>query len=208
MMMAVRRKAPLFGLAALTLVLGGCAGGGLGTLGEVLGGVLTPAGGAGQQGQVRVEIQGVDTQRQTIDVRTEDGQSGSVLFDQNTVVVYRQEQYSPAALERGDIAVMQVQQIDQSRIYASRIDVEQSVQERSGETTDQRLQRVTGRIVQIDHNRGYFDLQTQQGTVTVFLPADAGPANVEYFRRLRTGSSVTVEGYLASGNRLELYRFL
>ena len=98
MMMAVRRKAPLFGLAALTLVLGGCAGGGLGTLGEVLGGVLTPAGGAGQQGQVRVEIQGVDTQRQTIDVRTEDGQSGSVLFDQNTVVVYRQEQYSPAAL--------------------------------------------------------------------------------------------------------------
>ena len=118
--------------AVMLATLPACAGNELGALGDILGGVMNPAGAPGnaQQGEVRVEIEGVNTQQQTIQVRTDQGQTGAVLYDQNTVVVYREQQYPATALERGDIAIMQVQQIDQNRVYASRIDVQQSVQDR------------------------------------------------------------------------------
>src|SRR5690606_37826322 len=120
--------------------------------------VMNPAGAGGtaQQGELRVQIEGVNAQQQAIQVRTDQGQTGTVLYDQNTVVVYRQQQYPATALERGDIAVMQVQQIDQNRIYASRIDVQQSVQERTGGQTQQggQMLQMSGRVGQVDHQRG------------------------------------------------------
>lgn len=206
--MRINRIRQLIALTAALVTIPACAGNQLGTLGEVLGGVLNPAGGAGgQQSEVVVEVQGVDAQRQSIDVRTQEGETGTVLFDQNTVVVYQQQQYSPAALERGDVVRMQIQQIDQNRLYTPRIDVQQSVQERSGQSGNTQRQQIAGRVGQIDHQRGFFDLQTQQATYTVFLPANAGQANIDYFHRLQTGQSVTIEATASGGNRLELYRF-
>ena len=127
----------LVGLA----VLPGCAGGGMGGmggLGDILGSVMGGAGGQqqpqqgqGQTQQVQAEVQQLDTQRQRISIRTAQGQTGSVLYDQRTVVVYRQQQYPVTALERGDIVEMQLQRVDQQRLYTSRIDVRQSVQERT-----------------------------------------------------------------------------
>jgi hypothetical protein len=191
------------------MILPGCAGNGLGVLGDILGGVLDPTGAPGaQQGQVVVEIQGVNTRQQSIQVRTERGETGTVMYDQNTVVVYRQQQYPVTALERGDIAAMQIQQIDRDRLYTSRIDVQQSVQERTGQTGTGQLQQVTGRVGQIDHQRGFFDLQTQQGTFTVILPNDAGPATRDYFHRLRTGETVVVEGRISGTARIDLHRFV
>ena len=126
----------LVGLA----VLPGCAGGGMGGmggLGDILGSVL--GGGAGQQQgqqgqtqQVQAEVQQLDTQRQRISIRTAQGQTGSVLYDQRTVVVYRQQQYPVTALERGDIINMQLMQAGQNDVYVARVDVVQSIQERQG----------------------------------------------------------------------------
>jgi hypothetical protein len=127
-------------LVGLT-VLPGCAGGGgmggLGGLGDILGSVMGGATGQPQQGQaqtqqVQAEVQQLDTQRQRLAIRTAQGQSGSVLYDQRTVVVYRQQQYPVTALERGDIINMQLVQAGQNDVYVARVDVVQSVQERQG----------------------------------------------------------------------------
>ena len=121
---------------AATLALGGCAGGlgNLGALGEILG-QATGAGAGGQQqgqGQLQAEVQSVDTNNQRLYVRTQQGQSGAVRFDSNTQVIYRQERYPVTALERGDVVSVQVQQIANNELYAARVDVVQSVQERTG----------------------------------------------------------------------------
>ncbi len=188
--------------------LPGCAGNELGALGEVLGGVLNPAGAGGaQQAQARVEIQGVNASQRSIQVTTDQGETGTVLYDQSTVVVYQQQQYPPTALERGDIAIMQLQRIDQG-IYVSRIDVEQSVQERGGQTASGQLREMYGRVGQVDLRRGFFDLQAQDRTYTVFVSSGAGAANVEFFNRLRTGDTVRIEGRVTDVGRVELYRFM
>ena len=55
-----------------------------------------------------------------------------MLYDQRTVVVYRQQQYPVTALERGDIVNLQLVPAGQNDVYVARVDVVQSVQERQG----------------------------------------------------------------------------
>lgn len=196
-------RSPL-GALALAVSLTGCAGNTLGTLGDILGGA---GGQGGQTGQLRAEVRGIDTSRQTIQVTTEQGQTGNVRYDQNTVVVYNQQQYAVTALERGDIVVMQVQEDAQGNLYVGRVDVQQSVQERSGQAGTG-VQQYTGRVGTIDHDRGAFVLQTQNGNYTVTLPYNAPRATVDYFNRLRTGDTVRLEATSLGTSRVELYRFL
>src|SRR5690606_28743389 len=137
-------------------------------------------GGGAQQGQVLVEVQGVDARQQAIQVRTEQGESGAVLFDENTVVIYQQQQYPVTALERGDVALMQLQQVDQNRLYTPRVDVQQSVQERTGQTSSGNgLSQLSGEVGQIDQDRRTFELRTQQGVYTVILPENVGAGTLE-----------------------------
>ncbi|MBW3569960.1 MAG: hypothetical protein KY467_02525 [Gemmatimonadetes bacterium] len=202
--------------AAFTVTaLSGCAGTNLGALGDILGGAMGGPGQQGQQGQVVVEVQGVDARQQVIAVRTQQGQQGNVMYDQNTIVVYQNQQYPVTALERGDVVSMQVQQTQRGQPYASRIDVQQSVQERTGQAGSVggtgaagQLQQMAGRVGQIDHNRGTFQLQTQQGTFVVSLPYNPGNATTDYFHRLRTGQTVRLEGTFMGNGRVELYRFI
>lgn len=199
---------------ALALASSACAGGNLGPLGDILAGAAgLPGSGGGQQqqGQVLAEIQGLDTGRQLIQVRTEDGRSGSLLYDQNTVVVYQQRQYEVANLERGDVVAIQVRQDRQGNAYASRIDVQQSVQERTGQTTGgvggDQLQQFSGRVGQVDRQRGWFQLQSQYGGVTVTLPYNVSSTTMNQFNRLRSGDSVRLQGTQLGNGRVELYRF-
>jgi hypothetical protein len=131
------RKRNALALLVGLAVLPGCAGGGmggLGGLGDILGSVMGGAAGQPQQGQqtqqVQAEVQQLDTQRQRLAIRTAQGQSGSVLYDQRTVVVYQQQQYPVTALERGDIVNLQLMQAGQNDVYVARVDVVQSIQER------------------------------------------------------------------------------
>jgi hypothetical protein len=199
--------------AALVAALGGCAGNQLGGLGEILGAVLGGGGEQQGQGQLLVEVQQVDTRQQAIHVRTQDGRTGAVRYDRNTQVIYRQQQYPVTALERGDVAQLEVQQLQNNEIYVSRVLVQQSVRERTGQagTGTQggaHLQQVSGRVGQINGQAGMFELQTTGGTLTVSLPANASAAAVDRFRRLRTGESVSVEGSFVTAVMVELNRFL
>ena len=200
--------------AAAVVTLSGCAGTNLGALGDILGGAMgQPGAGGQQQGQLLAEVQGIDQNRQMIQLRTQDGQTGNVLYDQNTIVVYQQQQYPVTALERGDVAQFQIQQTGQNGLYASRIDVQQSVQERNGQqgntgNVSGQRQELYGQVGRIDHNAGWFELRTQNGTATVTMPYNAGNATTDYFHRLRTGMNVRLEGTHIGNGRIELYRFI
>ena len=207
--MKYTRGRSLLALAA-ALVMTGCAGNAL----EQLGGILGSATGGGAPAatspqQVSAEIRSINTQQQTIEVATQNGQTGSVRYDQNTVVVYKNQQYQVSALERGDVALLTVQNV-QNATYVSRIDVQQSVQDRTGTTTggSGNLIQLSGTISQINQNNGTFVLQTQNGNVTVALPYNPPAATVNYFRQLRNGNTVKVEATQVGTNRVEIYRFL
>lgn len=189
---------------ALVLAASGCAGGALGGLGG-----LEDILGAGQGDELYAEIQGVDTRNRSIQVRTDDGRTGSVRYDANTVVVYQQRQYEVTALERGDVVVMEIQRDSRGEVYTDRIDVRESVQDRGGIGGTGQRQELSGRVGAIDHDRGLFQLQTgYSGTVTVSLPYNAPRSMENYFHGLRTGSSVRVEATRLGDGRYEVYRFL
>jgi hypothetical protein len=198
------------GLVAAAAVLGMTGCGTLGTLatvGDVLGTVLGQPAGAGGQAQAYVEIRGVDARQQVIQVRTEDGRTGNVRYDANTQVVYRQQQYPVTALERGDLAVMTVQEA-QGGTYVSRVDVQQSARAQAGVGHAGSLVALSGRIAQIDHNGGVFVLQTQGGNVTVTLPYNPPQATRSYFNQLRVGHNISVEVVPVATGRAEVHRFL
>ena len=200
-------------LLALPVGLAACAGGGgAGGLGEILGTVL---GGGGAQpasssvGQLVVEVQGVDQQNQQIQVLTEDGQRGPILYDQNTTVVYNQQEYPVTALEAGDVVEMRIQEIQQG-YYTDYVLVRQSVQDRGGTSgggSSASLISATGTVRQIEYQRGWFDLETTQGVVTVTLPYNPAAGTVSAFERLDRGDRVTIDGYRIATDRIELVRF-
>ncbi|HEX2168433.1 MAG TPA: hypothetical protein VHG09_14455 [Longimicrobiales bacterium] len=193
---------------ALVFALPGCAGNSLGALGDILGGVGGMPGSGGQEGQISAEIRRVNTQQQTIQVATQDGQSGDVHYDQNTVVVYQQEQYPVTALEPGDLVVLQVQETAQGSLYTNRIDVQTSVQDRGGQSGAGNVQQYSGRVGQIDHERGLFVLQMPNGNVTVSVPYNAPQATIDYFHRLRVGNDVRLQATTIDGSHVQIYRFL
>ena len=194
---------------ALALLAGGCSGGGLA---DVLGGVLGGAGGAdgAQAGTVTVEIQEVREQQQQIIVRTQDGQTGPILFDANTQVIYNNENYPVRALEYGDIVDMRVQQV-QEGYYTDLIQVRESVQERQGGTRASPapdVYRMEGTIGEVDLSREMFTLNmTQGGTVAVHLPANAPAAMRDRLRDYRSGDYVRVEIRPVDQQNAELVRW-
>jgi hypothetical protein len=203
-----KRLAPL-GALLLAVALPACSGNSLGGLGDILGGAGAPEG--QQQGQISAEVQSINTGDQLIRVTTQQGQTGDVRYDQNTVVVYQQQQYPVTALERGDVVLLQVQEDSRGNLYAGRIDVQQSVQDRGGVSSSPSsgdVREYYGRVGQIDTQRGQFMLQTQSGSITVTLPYNPPRATEDYFNRLRSGDNVRLEAVPTGTNRVEIYRFL
>src|SRR3954469_14451328 len=85
---------------AIALGASACGSNTLGTLGQVLGSAVGGQPGS-SSGSIAAQVQRVNTQQRTIQVVTTDGQSGSVYYDQNTAVVYQNQQYPVTSLEQG-----------------------------------------------------------------------------------------------------------
>lgn len=113
--------------ALMLFALAGCSGGGLG---DILGGVLNSPSSRGGTATLDVEIVANDTQRQLLQVRTNDGREGVIRWDSGTEVVYNNERYSAAALERGDLVQMRVQETRDGELYTDYVYVTRSAQER------------------------------------------------------------------------------
>lgn len=186
----------------------------LGGLGNVLGGVLGPQAGSGNGNEVYGTVRYVDTQRQMLQITTQNGQTGTVYFDQNTQVVYQNQRYPVTALEQGDQVGLRVQQTQNGQYYTDYIAVTQSVQESNGGYNNSGggynnsgYTQVEGRVTFVDYQRGQFGLNTNRGTLTVAMPYQANATDANRFRNLRQNDYVRVEGQLVSNGRLDLARF-
>jgi hypothetical protein len=188
--------------AVLLLVASGCAG--LGTWGDVLAGEVF--GGANVTGEVR----GVDTRRQEIQVRTDRNRDERVRYDDRTQVIHGGRRYAVRDLERGDRVRMRVVDKRSGRMYATVVQVEQSVRDRGSSNPSQaRVERFEGTVARIDTGRGWFELQQARGgTVQVTLPYEPSRAVRDRFRRLRSGERVRIEGEVLNRSRVEIRRFL
>jgi len=203
------------GLRGAVLVAAGVAATGcgqLGTLGNVLGGVLQPGAGSGSA-QVAGTVRYVDTQRQMLQITTSNGQSGNVYFDNRTQVVYQQQSYSVTALEQGDEVQLQLQQDQQGNYYTNYILVTRSVQDSGGYNNSgtyggtNNLTQVEGRVGWIDTQRGQFSLATSRGTYTVRMPYNSSASDASTFRNLRQNSYVRLQGQMVSNTEIQLTRF-
>ena len=197
--------------AGALVVLTGCAGG-LGGLGDILGGA--GGGGTGGTGEVTAEIRAVDQRSQQIQVRTQDGRTGAIGYDQRTRVIYQQQEYPVSALEPGDVVTLRVQQDTRGNAYTDYIVVRQNVRDvagrgNTGGVYGTQLQRIDGTVLAVDQNRGAFQLRLRNGqTVVVTLPYNPRASERDRFQQLRRDQFVSVEGRFLGQDRFELERFL
>lgn len=202
-------------VVALGVAATGCSQ--LGTLGNVLGGVMQPGVGSGNA-QVSGTVRYVDTQRQMLQITTSNGQTGNVYFDNRTQVVYQQQSYPVTALEQGDQVQLQLQQDQQGNYYTNYIMVTRSVQDSGGYNSGgynntgtyggyNNVSQVEGRVGWIDYQRGQFSLVTTGRTYTVMMPYNSSAADANTFRNLRQNSYVRLQGQMVSNTEIQLTRF-
>ncbi len=191
---------------AAALVAGGCASGAGGPLGGVLGGILNPAG----ANTVSGTIAGVDTRAQVIYVNASNGQQIPVQYDNNTQVVYQNQNYPVVDLERGDYVTVQLQGTGNGGYYTSYVQVTQSVQN-SGQYPGGSgyYQTLAGSVSQINYQNGTFLLtQNNGGSFLVQMPYNPRQNDVQTFNSLRNGQYVQVQGQFVSQNVFQLSAFM
>jgi hypothetical protein len=195
-------------LTVAVVALGACKS--AGSLGDVLGSVL--GGGQGQGNQLAGTIAGVDTRGQQIGIQQQgNGQTVAVGYDNNTRVIYQNQNYPVTALERGDQVVARVIDRGNGSYYTDSVYVAQSVTNSGGAGSpsgSESVQSLQGVVRQVDRNNGLFSLQVNGGsTVIVSLPYNARSTDVNRFQNLRSGESVRLTGVFLNNTRVELRQF-
>jgi hypothetical protein len=209
-------------LAAGLSVWAGCAPVSSPTLNDVRSGQgrgQLPADTTLQPGEIRAEVIEIDPSRREIRVQTDDGRRQVLEYDNNrTTVAYHGWGYNVDQLERGDMIAFQTSPRDIN--YVDTIRIQEPVQTRPGAPLAQRSlpQRsplpprpdvIEGTVERIQHDLGVFEVRPRTGrTVTVSIPYNAKAADVENFRRLRSGDHVRVEGEFVNSDNLQLLAFL
>src|SRR5687767_4441183 len=174
-------------------------------LGSILGGV----GGAGspQGNQLSGYVEGVDTRTQQIAIQTSNGQRVMLLFDNQTSVVYQNQNYPVTALERGDQVTVRVQSTSNGAYYTDLIQVDQSVSSGGSSTASGNVQSLQGTVGQIDRSNGVFRLDGNSSSVIVSLPYNVRQSDVNTFNNLRVGDRVRFYGVFVNNSRVELRQF-
>lgn len=190
-------------VAAATLMAvtaGACAGN---QLGNILGGVL---GGGAQSSQLSGTIRGVDTRAQQIAIQQSNGQTVPVYYDNQTQVVYQNQNYSPTALENGDRVTARIQ-ANGSQYYTDYVQVDQSVNSSVGGSTGN-VQLLQGTVRQIDVRNGVFTVDVNNNaTLTVTMPYNPTTSDVNRFNALRSGDFVRFYGTYLSSSQVQLRQF-
>lgn len=169
-----------------------------------------------ERGEVRAEVVRVDPTARALHVRTNDGRTEVLLYDaERTRVLYHGSNYTPATLQAGDIIAFRPpvrdKELDQIRI-------QEPVQARAATPAavgrgpllpTPRVDTIEGTVDRIQYERGVFDV-IPRGTgraVTVSLPFNATAAEVENFRRLRSGDHVRIEAEFINPETVQLVSF-
>jgi hypothetical protein len=177
---------------------------------EVLRSVSGPPATGGALSVIEGEVDRVDTGRREIAVDTSGGLR-TVLYETDTPVWYRGEQYEPTNLDPGDEVRIEVTDGGRTPL-AERIDVVRAVQESGGTAgdgyPDGTAATLSGTVEWIDSRRGELGVRTdREGVVTVVLPFNADPRDRDVFDDLREGDRVRLDADEVSRGRYELVRF-
>ena len=173
-----------------------------------LGSILQGAGtGSPQGGQLSGYVEAVDTRTQQIAIQTSNGQRVMLLFDNQTSVVYQNQNYPVTALERGDQVTARVQSTNNGGYYTDLIQVDQSVSSSSSGTASGNVQTLQGTVGQIDRSNGVFRLDGNNSSVIVSLPYNVRQSDVNTFNNLRVGDRVRFYGVFLNNSRVELRQF-
>ena len=193
----IRRSAA----AALLVAATACAG----NLGNILGGVLGGGGASGNQ--LSGTVRGVDTRYQQISIQTSNGQTVPVSYDNQTQVVYQNQNYPPTSLEYGDQITARIQANGNS-YYTDYIQVDQSVNNGSGNVSSGNVQSLQGTIRSVDRRNGFFTVDIgNYNTVTVTMPYNASSNDVNRFNSLRNGDFVRFYGVYTGQSQVQLRQF-
>jgi outer membrane lipoprotein SlyB len=192
------------GAAAALMIasLGACGS----SLGNVLGSVLGGGAGGAQSGQLAGTIRGVDSRSQQIAIQQSNGQTITVGYDNQTQVVYQNQNYPATALENGDQVTARVQANGNS-YYTDYVQVDQSVRGNTGGASSN-LQSLQGTVRQVDRANGLFTVDVNNyNTLTVSLPYNLSSTDVNRFNNLRSGDVVRFYGTFLNNTRVELRQF-
>ena len=201
--MITMQKAATRGMAILAVAaLSACSS--TGGLGNILGGVLGQQG----QGQVSGTVRSVDTRYQQLQLQQSNGQNLTLSYDNQTQVVYQNQNYSVSNLEYGDQVTARVSSTNNNQYYTDLIQVDQSVSSNTGTGVGTNVQTFEGTARNIDRTNGTFQLTgNNYGTLVVTLPYNPRQADVNRFNNLRSGDYVRIYGVLLNNNRVELRQF-
>lgn len=184
---------------AIVAATGACSSG----LGNVLGSVLGGGGQQPQSGQLSGTVRGIDTRNQQLTIQQSNGQSVALLFDNQTRVVYQNQNYSVANLEYGDQVTASVRQA-QNGYYTDYVQVDRSV---SSTGSAGNVQQIQGNVRQVDSRNGVFTVESGNNLLTVSLPYNPRSSDVTMFQRLRPGDYVRFYGVFLNNSRVELRQF-
>lgn len=198
------RSAARGGAAALAfLVATACSNNS--QLGDILGGVL-----GGSNSQVTGQVAGVNTRLQQIGITQSNGQTVTLNYDNNTRVVYQNQNYPVTNLEYGDQVTARVSQSNNtsSGYYTDLIQVDQSISSSGSGGVNGNVQTFEGTVRNLDRTNGIFSLTgTNYGTITVSMPYNPRQTDVTKFNNLRNGDYVRLYGTMLNNNRVELRQF-
>ena len=197
---AIRKTAVAFAIVAVSAC--SSAGG----LGNILGSVL---GGGGSGNELAGTIQSVDTRNQQLAITQSNGQSVAVRYDNQTRVVYQNQNYSVSSLEYGDQVVARITDAGNGSYYTDSIQVTQSVG--NGGTSGGNagnVQSFQGTVRQVDIQNGLFTVDNGGGyVITVSMPYNPSRADLNRFQNLRQGDNVRFYGVPLNNSRIELRQF-
>lgn len=200
----VRRLSHHLGAAMIFAAMTACAN--TGGLGGILGSVL----GGGQGNQLQGAISGVDTRAQQIGVQQSNGQTVWVRYDNNTQVLYQNQNYPVTSLERGDQVVATIQDAGNGSYYVSTVQVTQSVSNTSGGVYGNQggVTTYQGNVRQVDRSNGWFTVDEGSiGRITVTLPSGLSQQDLNRFSNLRSGDYVRFYGVRTGNSQVQLRQF-
>lgn len=200
----VRRLSHHLGAAIIFAAMTACAN--TGGLGGILGSVL----GGGQGNQLQGAISGVDTRAQQIGVQQSNGQTVWVRYDNNTQVLYQNQNYPVTSLERGDQVVATIQDAGNGSYYVSTVQVTQSVSNTSGGVYGNQggVTTYQGNVRQVDRSNGWFTVDEGSiGRITVTLPSGLSQQDLNRFSNLRSGDYVRFYGVRTGNSQVQLRQF-
>ena len=165
------------------------------------------------QGEMAGAIDRIDRARREIHVLGDDRRPQVLAYDaERTRVVYHGRDYFVDQLEAGDRIAFR--SVPRRGDFIETIRMLEPVQARSGPALDpsaarSRVEVVEGTVERVDLGLGTFEVLPRGGrAVTVSVPYNAQPGDVDSFRGLRRGDQVRVEGEFVNPESLQLLSFL